>query len=103
VEEGRLRAAAVAVVHAGDAEGAGAVLDAALEGIDVTGLPALERHLVTGGAAGAILEVAQDAQLVVVGSRGGGGFAGLALGSVSHHVTHHARCPVVVVRTADQA
>ena len=46
----------------------------------------------------AILDRAQDADLVVVGSRGHGGFVGLLLGSVSDQVVHHADCPVVVVR-----
>jgi nucleotide-binding universal stress UspA family protein len=43
------------------------------------------------------VEAADKADLVVVGSRGLGGFRGLLLGSVSQHVAQHAPCPVVVV------
>jgi nucleotide-binding universal stress UspA family protein len=46
----------------------------------------------------AILDAAEGAAMVVVGSRGVGGFLGLALGSVSRQVATHSRCPAVIVR-----
>jgi len=60
----------------------------------------IERVVVKGPAAAALLALAQDAQLLVVGSRGLGGFKGLLLGSVSQQCAQHAPCPIVVVRTA---
>ncbi len=51
-----------------------------------------------GTPAGVLLRAARDASLLVVGSRGLGGFAGLLLGSVAQHCVQHAACPVVVVR-----
>ncbi len=56
------------------------------------------REVREGPAAKAILDAAEGADLVVVGSRGRGGFSGLLLGSVSSQVAHHAHCPVVIVR-----
>jgi nucleotide-binding universal stress UspA family protein len=50
-----------------------------------------------GSPAGCLLDAAKGADLLVVGQRGLGGIAGLLLGSVSHAVTHHAPCPVVVI------
>jgi nucleotide-binding universal stress UspA family protein len=54
--------------------------------------------LMVGDPATVLLKTAEDASMLVVGSRGRGGFSGLLLGSVGMQVAMHARCPVVVVR-----
>jgi nucleotide-binding universal stress UspA family protein len=51
-----------------------------------------------GNATQILLEAAKNADLLVVGSRGHGGFTEALLGSVSQHCVHHAECPVVIVR-----
>ncbi|WP_138734072.1 universal stress protein [Modestobacter excelsi] len=56
-------------------------------------------HVVHAQPVRALIEAAEGADVLVVGARGRGGFAGLLLGSVSDQVTHHAPCPVTVVRS----
>jgi nucleotide-binding universal stress UspA family protein len=57
----------------------------------------VERVAPEGPAGQAILDHANDAELIVVGTHARGTLAEIVLGSVSHHVVRHARCPVVVV------
>jgi nucleotide-binding universal stress UspA family protein len=58
----------------------------------------IEPAAVEGPPASVLVEVADDADLLVVGSRGKGGLAGLLLGSISQQVAQHAPCPVVIHR-----
>jgi len=121
LEEGRVRQAAVEVVHVWHApyvEGYGypmagldptqyeqvgrELLKSVVEGEDTSGLPVPVKEILTDdGAARSVLEAAKGADLVVVGSRGMGGLKRWLLGSVSHQVIHHASCPVLVVPAAD--
>ena len=58
----------------------------------------VEGKLVEAGAAQALLDESQDGDLVVVGSRGRGGFRSMVLGSVAMALAGHAAAPVVIVR-----
>lgn len=73
-------------------------LKAAIDRADTTGLVgSVNPIVVPSGGAAAVLEVADGADLLVAGSRGVGGFTGMLVGSVSHHLAQHAKCPVVIV------
>jgi nucleotide-binding universal stress UspA family protein len=73
------------------------VVEKAASGIDLPA-PRLRTSVVNGAPALALVERSKGVDLLVVGSRGHGGFAELLLGSVSDHCVHHAACSVVVVR-----
>ncbi len=126
LEEARLRDARLVVTHAWGVPivpygpGVGAVaIDAgefeqaareavdrmvgeALAGDAANGLD-IERRSVEGGAAGVLIDTArqENADLLVVGTRGHGGFKGLLLGSVSATLAHHTPCPLVIVPSPD--
>jgi nucleotide-binding universal stress UspA family protein len=121
VEEGRLRHATVRAVHAwqypvADAwagmpvniydvleESAKEQLASIVTEVAGANPEGVEQAVVLGAAAWALLDASRDAELLVVGSRGLGGFKGLLLGSVSQQCVHHASCPVVVIPHPDDA
>lgn len=73
-------------------------LDEAVTSVDTSGLAQpIDSIVALGDPAAVLVDAAAGADLLVVGSRGLGGFAGVLLGSVGHHVAHHAACTVVVI------
>jgi nucleotide-binding universal stress UspA family protein len=124
LEEARLRQAKLRVVHAwqfgyigapgiegslpaigsevGEARSvAETALDATLQDVAAdTSDVEIERRVDQGAPAAVLVAESRGADLLVVGSRGHGGFAQLVLGSVSQQCAHHAECPVVIVRAA---
>lgn len=81
-------------------EGSGRIVDRARMAVhrDLDAdAPPIETRTVQGGAAHQLLEAAQDASLLVLGSRGRGGFTDLVLGSVAATCAHHSPVPLAVV------
>jgi nucleotide-binding universal stress UspA family protein len=84
----------------GPREAAETALDEAIDDVRLEALGVVIRPVVVReNAARALLDAAKEADLLVVGSRGHSGFTEALLSSVGQHCVHHARCPVVVVRT----
>jgi nucleotide-binding universal stress UspA family protein len=78
-------------------EASAQVLTEALASVGGPGDVKVSQHVGAGGPASVLVEVAKDAELLVLGSRGLGGFRGMLLGSVTQQVIAHAPCPVVVI------
>ncbi|MBL89005.1 MAG: universal stress protein UspA [Actinobacteria bacterium] len=74
------------------------VVESAME---IAGNPNIEirKTIKKGKAPETLMSIAEGADMLVVGNRGRGGFAGLRLGSVSQAISHHSPCPLVIVRT----
>ena len=78
------------------------ILDAAITEARGDSGQSVTKKNVQGHPADVLVDASKDAELVVVGSRGHGGFVGAVLGSVSSHVVAHAHCPVLVTRNREE-
>lgn len=73
------------------------VVNSVLELVDGSEVE-IVRTMTKGRPVDSLIEASKDADMLVVGSRGRGGFRGLLLGSVSQQLAQHAACPLVIVR-----
>lgn len=73
------------------------IIDEVLAEVDAQGVE-VRRRMLRGRAADTLIAESVNAAMLVVGSRGRGGFRGLLLGSVSQQIAQHGSCPVVIVR-----
>jgi len=74
------------------------VIESAVESVNHPDVE-IQKVVKKGRAADTLMAAAEGADMLVVGNRGRGGFAGLRLGSVSQSIAHHSPCPLVIVRT----
>ena len=72
-------------------------LRADIGALGLSGDVIVDCHVLHGPAARRLLEASKNAEMLVLGTRGAGGFMGLRFGSTADQVVRHARCPVVVV------
>jgi nucleotide-binding universal stress UspA family protein len=91
---------AIADAAADAQRGAETILEKAMAELGSADDVEVERVIVQGQAAQALINAVSEHDLLVVGSRGHGGFANLLLGSVSQQCAQYAPCPVVIVRAA---
>lgn len=73
------------------------IIDEVLAEVEIEGVE-IRRRMIRGRAADTLIAESDNACMLVVGSRGRGGFRGLLLGSVSQQIAQHGSCPVVIVR-----
>ena len=79
-------------------EAAQDAVDKAVAELGEAGPPSVTVEAFAGVASARLVEASKDADLVVVGSRGVGGFTRLMIGSTSSQVSQHAHCPVAIIR-----
>ena len=73
-------------------------LEEAIAAATSPGGPPVRGEITQDSPAKALIDASAGADLLVLGSRGHGGFAGALLGSVSQYCVHHAHCPVLIIR-----